>query len=210
MLHVVNAWHSLLTMFVPLVKTTLKTALELYWLIVTQVWWLLGLGVVIFAMKLQPAFYITWIVLWTFFLIIMTRPSLAQKNFWYCVEYAGYSFGCMGLFFVAWYLWYVHPIIVFFLLPYFSISMFFLCDSYYTWSDIIRVPLRAAKLAWAIAPFSICISFFAWASWYYFSQYLSARIFILFVDVPCGLAFMSRVYCMAIHKEYKEYYERCW
>jgi hypothetical protein len=191
-------------------QVTLKTLLEVYSLLITQLWWFLAMGVGIFMMKLQPVYYITWLVLWCLFLVVLARPSVEKKDFWYLAWQIPYGFFVMALFFVSWYLWYLCPYIVFAAVPYYIFFMFFMCDSNYSVPEMVRAPWRAAKLSLALAPIYAVISMLLGLSAYFLPYHVNTQILSLFVVVPFFIILLSRLYIMAIHKEYKEYYERCW
>lgn len=215
MKNIISAWRSSFELFapktiVPILQVTVKTLLEVYWLIITQLWWFFALGVFIFFAKLQPVFYITWLVLWCTFLIIFARPSVEQKDFWYFAHRTPYGFFVMCIFFVSWYLWYIHSMIVILLLPYYCFCMFFLTDSNYVIADMLRAPLRAAKLSIAYAPLSLLISTALGLTAYFLLTSLFLKGIHLFVMAPFFVVLLSRLYVMGIHKGYKEYYERCW
>jgi len=213
--NIIVAWRSSLALLlpqtlVPILQVTLKTLLEVYVLLITQLWWFLGLGLGIYCMTLQPAFYITWLVLWSLFLVVLARPSVEQKDFWYLAPRIPYGFFVMALFFISWYLWYVNIWLVFLLLPYYAFFMFFLCDSNYVVEDMVRAPWRAAKLSLTFAPISLLISIFLGLSTHFLLGNIVARSISLFFIAPFFIVLLSRLYIMGIHKEYKEYYERCW
>ena len=185
MKNIIVAWRNSLMllapqMLVPILQVTLKNLLEVYLLLLTQLWWFLGLGVAIYTLQLQPAFYITWLVLWVLFLILLARPSVEQKDFWYIAHRIPYGFFVMSIFFISWYLWYLNRWLVVLLVPYYAFFMFFLCDTNYNIDDMIRAPWRAAKLWLTLAPICFLISIFLELSTIFLLGTITAQSLCLF------------------------------
>ena len=201
-------WYSTITFAVPLLQVTLKVVLELMRELIYTFWIIILAGIIIWYMPLHYVIKYVWCLFWLFLLCILARPSVQRKSWEYVVEQLPYLFGLIMLVCIEWFIGRISTLFALLLIPYNSIQMFFLCDSLYTFSDIIRAPWRAAKLSLAIAPWYAVLAIILMIS-SNFLEYSSMRIFMLVV-APLYIVCISRLYIMVIHKEYKEYYERCW
>jgi hypothetical protein len=103
--------------------------------------------------------------------------------------------------------------------PYIVIFFFFALDSQYTFLDVIsdfRLPVltpeRALKMSLALLPLYALVAGILYGMVKLLVVSSSSLLIMawMFVVPPLFIVFMSRLYVVTIHKNYKEYYERCW
>lgn len=222
MKNLVVSWWNCLKMLapanlMPLVQVTLKALLEVYKTVFKYFWWFAALGLV---MAVRIVFFcythqvlgfalIVWIMLWVALLFLVARPSVALKDSSYFFHhsvlwllFAGILFGVLAI-----------PLSIairILLIPYVTFLCFFTADANSTLSEVVRAPWRALKMSLALVPFYVLTGGLLYAFMVFLkSSFLGALILIAAI-LPLFIVFMSRLYVITIHKNYKEYYERCW
>ena len=195
---------------VPFLLVTLKTVTEVYWLIVRYFWWFLLLGFLVIEFFSHNFIIVTaWLIGWLTILVEASRPSVLKKDLEYFFTKALSCFPFAVLFFVS---CCIPPVLFYAIATYFMFMMFFLCDANYRLYNMVLAPLHAAKLSLAIAPLYalLVLLLYASGSMLHHINMGIAFLLMLFVVLPLFVAIISRLYVLWIHKEYKEYYERCW
>lgn len=230
MKNIVVSWiHSLKMLapenFKPLALVTLKTLGETYKTIFKRLWWFVALGAVAtvkleffrryygFADQIFAFALMVWVLLWVSLLILVARPSVALKDSAYFFHYSLIGLLFMGVLFGILSMP-VSDDIRILLMSYCVFLGFFLSDTNYTTSEIVRAPWRALKMSIALLPIYFLITgllygVFVLLKSFFLGTFLGAVILVVGV-FPLIIVLMSRLYILTIHKNYKEYYERCW
>lgn len=213
MKNIVRAWQSSMTMFLPqnlmpLLMVIFKTLLEVYRLIGTYFWWFILMGLIALMMNAHAIFFVVWIIVWLTLLVEASRPSLLSKNFTYFENNALSCLPVAALFFAA---CCMPVLLVCAGAPYLILLMFFLCDAHFKMYDIFVAPVRAGKLSLFLAPWYLVIVALLYGAGTLLCCSSSLLVVLmLFLVVPICIVTLSRLYVLFIHKEYKEFYERCW
>ena len=100
--------------------------------------------------------------------------------------------------------------IVSLILPYIVFLYFFLLDVHSEYSNLIRAPWRAVKISVALLPIYALLAIVVYGLSFVLGNSGVGSLAWFFLIMPLFVVFMSRLYIITIHKNYKEYYERCW
>lgn len=210
---IVRSWRASMEMLlphncVPLLMVTLKNVMEVYGALLRSFWWfLLGGALMVYALP-HPLVFIAWAIGWCAIVIEAARPSLLPKTMHYFAENAFSCFPLLLLFLVS---CCVPAGVLYLVAPYGVLVMLFLCDAHYRLYDMLMAPLRAAKLSCAIAPLYVLIALLLYASGRLLCcSVLVPTMVMLLLVMPIVTVLLSRVYVMWVHREYKQYFERCW
>lgn len=210
--------------FKPLALVTLKTFLEVYKTVFKYFWWFLAIGSVPMWLLLKtsgsagiiPALQLTiWTLGWLSLWLLLVRPSVELKNGEYFLKHIllWLFFSGLILLAMAFHSSLTLRIVV---MPYVIFLSFFIGDTDYTILEIIRAPWRALKMSVALLPLYLMSALFLYGTEKLFRlfaptiSYTVSLVCLLFFILPLFIVFMSRLYVITIHKNYKEYYERCW